>query len=576
MKRGTLPWLLRDWAQKKGDETLYTFLDHAGEETSSTSYGECLAEAEGLARNLALRAARGERVLILALESQGFVRAFLASQLAGTIAVPAYPPLPMAGGRSIRALNAIIADCRPSIVLSDGGAEQREMFCQAAPALVDLPWLGLDPGSGGAESGPLREVDSAATSFLQYTSGSTSSPKGVVVSHSALLAQEEMLEDCLNSSWEDVVIGWLPLYHDMGLIGNLLHPLWLGARAVLMSPLTFIQSPVRWLRAITQYRGTVAGGPNFGYELCVRRVPEEDLDDIDLGSWRLAFNGAEPVKAGTLESFARRFGPRGFSPAAAYPCYGLAEATLLATGAGPGRGPLCFSADIDALEAGELVEGSGRVLVSSGIARRDRRIEIADPESGRRMPEGSIGEIWVSGRDLACGYWGRPEETAATFDARLAQTADGPFLRTGDLGALRDGQLFVTGRLKDLIIVAGRNHYPQDIETTVEACDPVLRAGCCAACACGEADRESVAVVAELKRGTTLPEDRQAALEEAIRVAVARVHGIRLERVELIPADCLPKTSSGKIQRQACRAIAEQGWHDSAARGLARASEGRG
>src|SRR6185369_6010238 len=298
--------------------------------------------------------------------------------------------------------------------------------------------------------------DPEALAFLQYTSGSTSTPKGVMVTHANLMHNEAMIGQAFQQSADSVVVGWLPLYHDMGLIGNVLQPLHAGCRCVLMAPAAFLQRPRRWLEAVSRYggtsEGTTSGGPSFAYELCVRRIPPEQREGLDLRSWRVAFNGAEPVRAETMARFAEAFAPCGFDPAAFYPCYGLAEATLFVSGGEAGS-----------LPREEPVTG-GRPLVSCGHVWGGQRIAIADPETGAEMPPGAEGEIWVAGPSVAAGYWRNPEATERDFRARLIGREE-PFLRTGDLGVMvgegAAGDLYVTGRIKDLVILRGRNHYPQ-------------------------------------------------------------------------------------------------------------------
>ncbi|MEM7585289.1 MAG: amino acid adenylation domain-containing protein, partial [Acidobacteriota bacterium] len=406
-------------------------------------------------------------------------------------------------------------------------------------------------------------VDTIA--FLQYSSGSTGAPKGVMVSHGNLVHNEELIQRSFGMTRESVVVGWLPLYHDMGLIGNLLQPLTLGTRCILMSPVSFLQQPVRWLEAITRYRATTSGGPNFAYDLCVRKVTDEQRANLDLSTWTTAFVGAEPVRPDTLDRFARTFAACGFERRSFYPCYGLAEATLMVSGGDPAEPPVFETLDADQLEQHRVsplesaspADAAARELVSCGRNDHGQRVSgqelrIVDPETARPCPPDRIGEIWVAGPSVAAGYWQREEATARDFHARLAGE-DQPsrrFLRTGDLGFMRDGELFVTGRLKDLIILRGRNHYPQDLELTAEQSHPDLRQGCCAAFAAEVDGEERVIVVQELtRRPTAEPE----AIADAIRQAIAEEHSVQAWQVVLIRTATIPKTSSGKIQRRACR-----------------------
>ncbi|MEO6192910.1 MAG: AMP-binding protein, partial [Thermoanaerobaculia bacterium] len=368
----------------------------------------------------------------------------------------------------------------------------------------------------------------------QYTSGSTAAPKGVMVSHGNLLHNERMIGAAFGMDEESVVVGWLPLYHDMGLIGNVLQPLHAGGRCVLMSPVSFLQRPMRWLEAISRYRGTVGGGPNFAYELCARKASPEALAGLDLSSWQVAYNGAEPVRASTLERFAEVFAPSGFRKEAFYPCYGLAEATLFVTGGVSGVAPRVDDR-----------------RVSCGYAWMGQRLVVADPETGTERGAGEEGEVWISGPSVARGYWENPEGTARDFNAFLA-TGEGPFLRTGDLGYLAGGELYVTGRLKDLIILRGRNHYPQDIELTAERAHVDLQPGGGAAFSVEVGGEERLVIVHEVVRHR---KDGIEAIAEAVRGAVAAEHEVQAREVVLIRQGGLPKTSSGKVQRALCREL---------------------
>ncbi|MFP2926241.1 fatty acyl-AMP ligase, partial [Pyxidicoccus sp. 3LG] len=393
--------------------------------------------------------------------------------------------------------------------------------------------------------------------FLQYTSGSTGSPRGVVLTHANLLHNSHAIQRCFEHDSNSVGVIWLPPYHDMGLIGGILQPLHVGFPVVLMSPLDFLARPMRWLQAVSRYRATTSGGPNFAYELCVRKATPELVSQLDLSSWSLAFNGAEPLHPATLQRFRETFAPCGFRPEAVYPCYGLAEATLIASGGRKAALPLQHSVRKDALEANEAVpvsstDAGALTLVGCGTRLPDQELLIVEPQGRLPLPEGRVGEVWLRGPSIARGYWNRPEETEATFHARRADDpAAGPYLRTGDLGFLRDGELFITGRLKDLIIVRGRNHYPHDLERTAVACHAALRPGCSAAFGVEATGGEQLVLVQEVDTRKAFD---AAALTEAIREAVAAEHGVVLHAVVLIEPGSLPKTSSGKVQRRATRA----------------------
>ncbi|MGW4797661.1 fatty acyl-AMP ligase [Nonomuraea sp. MG754425] len=548
----TLGELLAFRARENAAKVVYRFLPDGERESHSLTFARLDLEVRALASRLAEKAAPGERALILAPDPADFVRAFLACQYADVIAVPIYPPMPFDKRRGTSNLRAIAQDCAPRTIIFAGPDGYERFIADSSPEIAALEWIRadeIDEGRAGFRPVP---ADPAGISFLQYTSGSTSSPKGVMVSHRALLAQERLLHEVGEFSTDSVIVSWLPLFHDMGLIGNVLLAVYAGCEAVLMPPLTFVQQPIRWLRAISTYRATVSGGPNFAYDLCVRRVPEQDRRGLDLSSLRIAFNGAEPVRAGTLEAFTAAYAPHGFDPGALYPCYGLAEVTLMATGSPVGGGPVTLDVHLDALQEGRLVTGGGHRVVGSGRPGPRRRLEIVDPETCLPVRPGHVGEIWVAGPDVTDGYWGRPDESAEVFGARLTDTFEGPFLRTGDLGVVHEGELFVSGRLKDLIIVGGRNHYPQDLEATTEQAHPLIRRGCVTAF--GDAP---LVVVAEVKPGAD--EEEFARIGPAVRAAVSAGHGVQVDDVVLIEAGTMPKTSSGKLQRRACRAAYESG-----------------
>jgi acyl-CoA synthetase (AMP-forming)/AMP-acid ligase II/acyl carrier protein len=562
MRPQSLIETLRARSTERAGRRAFLFLDSHGNETAELSFGELDRRARSVAAALEARGdrgergARGERALLLFPPGLDFIVAFLGCLYAGVVAVPAYPPRPRRGQPR---LQAIARDARARFVLAPatiaGGAAQ---LCASIAELAGSVWLAIEEISAGGEAwdGPGPEPDAPA--FLQYTSGSTSDPKGVMVTHANLVHNEEAIRLGFGQTEDSIVVGWLPLYHDMGLIGNVLQPLYAGAASVLMSPLAFLQRPRLWLETIGRYRATTSGGPNFAYDLCVRKVGEAEREGLDLSSWSVAFNGAEPVHAETLERFSAAFGPCGFRREAFFPCYGLAEATLFAAGGDPAGAPVVRAfqgealADHDAVEAAPGEDGA-HSLVSCGRPSPGQRIAVVEPESGTPCAPGRIGEIWIAGPSVAAGYWGRPEDSERLFRARTAG-GDGPFLRTGDLGFLAaDGELFVTGRLKDLIILRGRNYYPQDIERTATCVDPSLRPDSGAAFSIERGGTERLVVVQEVERGRSEALDPDA-LAEAVRRAVADEHEVAVEEVVLLRSGTLPKTTSGKVRRQACRA----------------------
>jgi acyl carrier protein len=555
---------LLEWraAHQSGREA-YTFLGDGDAEDSSVTYGELDRQARSVASRLqSAGVATGERVLLLYPPGLEYVAAFLGCLYAGVIAVPAYPPRL---NRPTSRLQAIAADSRATVALSTSHVlSNLERRLAHAPELKSLRWLATDEGKDLAEEWRRPEVDGRTLAFLQYTSGSTAAPKGVMVTHANLLHNLAMIYDGFGHSPDSRMVSWLPPYHDMGLIVGVLQPLYGGFPAALMPPVSFLQRPLGWLRAISRLKADSAGAPNFAYDLCARKVTPEELADLDLSSWTLAFNGAEPVRQETLERFAATFAPCGFRGETLYPAYGLAEGTVFVSGGSKTAPPILLPVKGADLERDRVVETSAddnaaRTLVGCGRTwAKDHKIVVIDPETHTRCPGDRVGEIWVSGPSVAEGYWGRPEETEQTFRAYLADTGEGPFLRTGDLGFLHHEELFVTGRLKDLIVIRGLNYYPQDIEQTVERSHAALRPDGCAAFAIDTDEGEELVVVQELERRYV----RNADLDEVIasvRREVAEEHELQIHALVLIRTGSIPKTSSGKIQRRATRTAYENG-----------------
>jgi acyl-CoA synthetase (AMP-forming)/AMP-acid ligase II len=555
--------LLRVRAASQPQDRAYVLLSDRGGEVAAISFADLDRRAAVLARRLAGSAAAGDRALLLFPMGIDCLVAFFGCLYAGIIAVPMM--LPRRQSRR-DASSAIVADCGPRLALTTtdvlGGARGnlRDRFPQQGLEWIAVDTISDDPGLDRVLPHQPRRGDIA---FLQYTSGSTSAPKGVMVSHGNLLANLEMIRVACGNTRVSSYVSWVPLYHDMGLILNALQALYIGAMCVLMSPLAFLQRPHLWLRAIHHYRAEVAGGPNFAYDLCVERVRPEQLDGVDLSCWKLAFVGAEPVRAATIEQFAATFGRFGFSLDATWPGYGMAEATLLASGGRRGAGPAFRRLSRSALlrhHVEPAPDGADcQTIVGCGRALIGERIAIVDPETRTRLRPDTVGEIWVAGGNVAQGYWGNPVATEAVFGAHIAGKEDAAWLRTGDLGFLDDaGEVFITGRIKDLIIIRGANHYPQDIEDTVQSSDPALRRHAGAAFAISDDDRdERLIVVQEVERTQRNQIDADE-LTRRIREAIVREHDVVPHQILLLRPGALPKTTSGKIQR----ALARQLWLD--------------
>ena len=542
--------VLRRGAALRPEQRLYTFLADADGDEAHLTYGGLDRRARVLAAHLDGLGLAGERALLVYPPGLEFLAAFLGCLYAGVVAVPAYPPRP---NRPMPRLKGIVADARPAALLTAAAQlGDADRWAAGVPELAALRRVATDAvedrrADGWRDPGVTRET----LAFLQYTSGSTAAPKGVMVTHGNLLHNSAAIAGYFASGPGDRGVFWLPLYHDMGLIGGALQTLYCGGSSVLMSPVSFLQRPVRWLKAISDTGATISGGPNFAYDLCARKVTAEQKATLDLSRWRVAFNGAEPIRPETLDRFAEAFAPCGFRAEAALPCYGLAEGTLLIAAKPAASRPMVVNLEGRAFDQGRAVEdpAGARTLVGSGRGAPDQELAIVDPATGDRRPDGEVGEIWVSGPSVARGYWGRPEATAEAFGARIAGA--GPFLRTGDLGFLRGGELFVTGRLKDMIIVRGRNVYPQDVEWAAGRAHPALRPEGAAAFAVPVGGEDRLVVVQESER-----QPKGWAADEAIRAirrAIADEHELDVHAVVILKPMGLPRTSSGKVQRHACR-----------------------
>jgi amino acid adenylation domain-containing protein len=551
----TLVELLRRRAADTPNQRAYEFLLDGETTGAPLTYADLDRQAKAIAVWLRSCVAAGERALLLYPPGLEYIAAFFGCLYAGVIAVPAYPPQRK---RGLPRVQAMAVDSEAAYVLTTTAVQTavRRLSDQGAgyERLAALQWLNTDTlAISGADEWREPDINDDSLAFLQYTSGSTGTPKGVMVSHGNLLHNERIIQEAFGHTQQEVIVGWLPLYHDMGLIGNVLQPLYLGVPCVLMSPVHVLQKPVRWLSAISRYRATTSGGPNFAYDLCVRQISETQRRSLDLSTWSVAFNGAEPVHPDTLHRFAETFRPCGFRRESFYPCYGLSEATLLVSGGEAGTLPVIRSISASAVDREPGSPGGDQVheLVGCGTVRLDQQIRIVHPELRTQCVDGQVGEVWVSGKSVAQGYWRQEEETSAVFQAVIADTGEGPFLRTGDLGLLDQEELFIVGRLKDLIIIRGRNHYPHDIERTVEESHPVLRPGGGAAFSIVEQGEERVVVVQEVEpRAKSIDYDAAIA---AVREAVAHEHDLAVSAVVLIKLGTLPKTSSGKVQRRLCR-----------------------
>ncbi|TMJ83036.1 MAG: fatty acyl-AMP ligase [Alphaproteobacteria bacterium] len=547
--------LLHHRAAKQPDDRAYIFLSDQGNEEAVLTFADLARGAGEVAARLA-HSQIGDRALLLFGPGLDFIVAYFGCLLAGVIAVPMMLPR---RNSSLDSSASIVANCSPRFAITNAQVSRARPDVVERFEKLKMEWLIVDSErkSIPGRDHQLRTPGPDDIAFLQYTSGSSSDPKGVMVTHRNLIENLEMIRVTLDNTARSTYASWVPLYHDMGLILNVLQSLYIGAACLLLAPVTFIQRPLRWLRAIHHYGAEVAGGPNFAFDLCVQRFRADQVKDLDLSCWKVAINGAEPVRADTIERFTATFRPYGFDPRATNPLYGMAEATLLISGAPRGSGPVIRTVSRDAFQRHELAPAAGaddaHRVVGCGRNLIGQRIAIVDPESRRRLAADQIGEVWVGGPHVCKGYWHNPEATTSTFQARI-EGEDEPWLRTGDLGFMDEaGELFITGRIKDLIIVRGINYYPQDIENTVYDSHPALRRNCGAAFSVlTEENQEKVVLVQEVER----THRRDIEIEEivaCIREAVANEHEIALDSIVLIRPGSIPKTTSGKIQRSAAR-----------------------
>lgn len=549
---------LRFWAQETPDQLAYAFLVDGVTDEIRLTYSELDRRANVIARELIDRGLSGQRALLLFPPCMDFVEAFFGCLYAGVIAVPGYPPRK---NRSMDRIEGIAQDAGAAAALSVSyTVERTTAILEKDSRLSSLTWLATDTIINEADSAsPKISLESSSSldrvAVLQYTSGSTGTPKGVMLTHNNIMRNCSLISRAFRSDRASVGASWLPTYHDMGLIGGVLNPMFVGCSAYLMSPMMFMQRPIRWLRAISRYQVSISGGPNFAYDLCTQKVSDEDLVDLDLSHWKVAFNGAEPVRKATLDKFTERFGPCGFRQEAFYPCYGMAETTLFVTGGDPSEPVAVRCFDGSALDEKRVIAAApdgdkGRFAVGCGKAWPEEDVLIVDPDTRTELPNNRVGEIWISSPSVAAGYWNKPEQSEETFRVRLADGDGRNFLRSGDLGFWHKNELFITGRLKDMIIVRGVNRYPQDIEMTVESADRRLRSGASAAFAVDIDGRERLVIVSEVLRGQ---DDDWNEVIDAIRRSVTLQHELPPEGVVLVRSGSIPKTSSGKIQRHACR-----------------------
>ncbi|UOB15123.1 fatty acyl-AMP ligase [Streptomyces sp. HP-A2021] len=554
----TLPEYVRHWAENTPGRRAFTFVEHPAPHSRGVhrtlTWRRLDVRVRALAARLAGQAGPGDRVALLCPQGTEYVTAFLAALAAGLVAVPLYPPgLP---GHADR-LSGVLADARCSVVVTTSRCrdEVRDFLGPDGPRIVVADEVPDD------DAGDWRPVppDAGATAYLQYTSGSTRAPAGVEISHGNVVANARQALAAYGADTRPVTcVGWLPLYHDMGLVLSVAAPVTRGALSVLMDPAAFLHEPVRWLRLLSAHPNAVSAAPNFAYDYCAATVSEDQKEGLRLDRVTALINGSEPVRPGTADRFHAAFAGQGLAPRTHCPSYGLAEATVFVCAARPGEPIGRFSLDRDALAAGKALPARAddprAVLLAGCGTPAGQRVRIADPVTRALLSEGEVGEIWVQGPNVGRGYWNRGPGDVFGAEFADAEAAPGGWLRTGDLGTVLEGQLVVTGRLKDLIIVDGRNHYPQDVEATAQDSDPAVRRDRLAAFAVPGGAGERVVIVAEHARTVRLAELDVPAVVRAVRGAVSARHGLRLADVVLVPPGTVPRTSSGKVSRALTRA----------------------
>jgi 8-amino-7-oxononanoate synthase len=549
----TLVELLDYRAERQPHDVVFRFLGGDGAEDGTLDFAGLRRRAVKVATAIRAHAKKGDRAVLLVPPGLDYVAAFFGCLVAGVVAVPAYPPNPR---RADPRVTNIITDSGARVALVHAALAARlESWLALGEVTPDVAWLDVSAISDGEQVAAPATPAPSELAMLQYTSGSTGDPRGVMLTHANLMHNSAVIHRVSAHQPGDHGVFWLPPFHDMGLIGGILQPVYAGLSAALMAPATFLQRPLRWLEAMSRYRATTSGAPNFAYDLCVDRTSPEERAELDLSAWRTSFNGAEPVRVQTMTRFTEAFAASGLRADVILPCYGLAETTLFVSGGPAQRRGSTITTSRRALEKGAFAapsDGRDTVrLAASGAPACEHDVRIVDPDSLRQVQDDTIGEIWVSSDSVAQGYWGRPEVTAASFDARL-DGSSASFLRTGDLGAIRDGQLVVTGRLKDVIILQGRNVYPHDLEQAAEQSHPHLRPGFSAAFSADAATGEALVLALEVSRHHEPEEDD--ALFHAVRTALADVAGVVPAEIVLLKQGSIPRTSSGKIQRSACRA----------------------
>jgi len=542
-------------AKKFEDKALYIFLDDGQNESLRLSYREVVTKSQAVGAELQKKGKKGDHILLLFPAGVEFVIALFACFIAGMVAIPAYPPR----RKKVDArFLSILHDASPTCIFATLQILQDLENIDLEGAMKDginmLAFESISEEQANEWEDPNVSKDDIV--LLQYTSGSTGTPKGIMVSHGNMIHNSECIKQSFGFDENMIVVNWLPNFHDMGLIGNLIQPAYVGGSVVTMTPIKFIQDPLNWLKSITKYKGTCSGAPNFAYDYCTDKISVDHSENLDLSSLKVLYNGSEPVRKHSIERFEKHFMDAGFKAKQFFPCYGMAETVLIISGGDYTADPVYFKADAKALESNKALDATEgeeeRFLTACGFPWMGMSVTIINPETRQPSPINEIGEIWVKGGSVAQGYWNKPEETRNTFQAYIEGTDNGPWLRTGDLGFIHEGQLYVSGRLKDLIIIRGSNFFPNDIEHSVENCHEAIRKDSSAVFSTDIDGEEKLILLAEIERThiQTLAENE---VFEAIRTAVFAEHGIQPFAINLLRTGSTFKTSSGKIQRFAMK-----------------------
>jgi len=568
--QSSIPAVLRERASLQPNDTAFTFLDYDHDWDGvpiTMTWSQLYRRVLNLSTHLQTHGSAGDRAVILAPQSLDYIVGFLGVLQAGLVAVPLSVPY---GGAHDERTTSVLADTSPSVLLTTSAVvDNVRPFGQApegesAPSIIEVDQLDLDsrqsgprPGTRGAGSDP------SDTAYLQYTSGSTRTPAGVTVSNKNVFANfEQIMADYFalegGVAPPDLsAVSWLPFYHDLGLMLGIIMPILVGVPSVVTSPVAFLQRPARWMHMLAHPGRTFSGGPNFAFQVAMRKTSNEDMAGLDLGGVHTIQNGSERVQPKTLKQFADRFAPFNLDPAALRPSYGMAEATVYIATRNVGEPPHTVHFDSEKLPAGQAhrcATGSGTPLINYGVPK-SQLVRIVDPDTRTECADGAVGEIWVHGDNVAAGYWRKPEETAETFGARIKNpsegTPEGPWLRTGDSGFFSNGELFIVGRIKDLLIVYGRNHSPDDIEATIQEVTP----GRCAAIAVADKGVEKLVAIIELKKKGESDDDatdRLRLVKREVTSAISKSHGLRVADLVLVSPGSIPITTSGKIRRSQC------------------------